>query len=292
MLAALFFAGLPFEAWIFKISGHLDFNLQVTWFAVLLLGVLVAVDSERPHTGLGLGALTAIAALFNPVFFACAAVGVAFAVRRKSFRAAAEFVAQFAIACAVIAGPYVAAQSHRLGGFVPVKSNAGFELFLGNTPEARGVFNDESFQAHHPSQNFDEFMSYGEIGEHAYVQDARRRFVDGFRPLTFFKYTVRRTVHFLFAYDGKPWDHSRVEFAAKTTMWALPMFSVLALIGFRRGRLEPAEILVLVYTLAFAFPYLLTGVMERHRIPMVTTAAVVLALVTRESVNRCRALGS
>ncbi len=284
VLAALFFACLPFEAWIFKISGHLDFNLQVMWFAVLLLGVLVAVDSERPSAGLGLGALAGMAALFNPGFFACAAVGVVFAVRRRSLRAAAAFVAQFAIACAVIAGPYVAAQSVRLGGFVPVKSNAGFELFLGNTPEARGLLKDEAFRAHHPSQNVDEFMTYGEIGERAYVQDARRRFADGFRPLTFIKYTSRRTVHFLFGYHDKPWIHSRVQSAVKTTLWALPMVSVLTLMVFRRGRPQPAEVLVLVYTLTFALPYLLTGVMERHRIPMVTTAAVVLALVTKEGV--------
>ncbi|TFG39981.1 MAG: hypothetical protein E4H44_01035 [Candidatus Aminicenantes bacterium] len=282
LLAALFFACLPFEAWIFKISGHLDFNLQVMWFAVLLLGVLVAADSENPHAGLGLGSLAAVAALFNPVFFACAAVGAAFAIRGKSLRDAARFVAQFAAACAVIAGPYVVVQSIRLGGFVPVKSNAGFELFLGNTPEARGLFKDEAFRAHHPSQNVDEFKTYAEFGEFAYVEEARRRFEDSFRPLTFFKYTVRRTFYFLFGYDAKPWDHSSSASAVKAALWTVPMMSVLALLAIRRGRLQSAEILVLLYTLAFAFPYLLTGVMERHRIPVVTTVAVALALVTQE----------
>ena len=281
-LAALFFACLPFEAWIFKISGHLDFNLQVMWFAVLLLGVLVAADSERPHAGLGLGALSAIAALFNPVFLACAAIGVVFATRGKSLREAARFVAKFAAACAVIVGPYVVVQSIRLGGFVPVKSNAGFELYLGNTPQARGLFKDNAFRAHHPSQNADEFMTYDEIGEFSYVQDARRRFENRFRPLTFFKYTARRTYHFLFGYDAKPWDDSLVLSVVKTVLWTLPMMSVLALLVIRRGRLQAAEVLLLVYTLIFALPYLLTGVMERHRIPMVTTVAVAFALVTQK----------
>ena len=104
-LAAFIFACLPFEAWIFKIRGHLDFNLQVTWFAVLLLGVLVAAGPERPRAGLGLGVLSGAAVLFNPGFLACAAVGVVFAVRGRPLREASFFVARFATAFAVVVGP-------------------------------------------------------------------------------------------------------------------------------------------------------------------------------------------
>jgi uncharacterized membrane protein YqjE len=39
-------------------------------------------------------------------------------------------------------------------------------------------------------------------------------------------------------------------------------------------------VLLLLFTLAYATPYLVTGVMERYRLPMVTTVAVLLALVT------------
>ncbi len=37
---------------------------------------------------------------------------------------------------------------------------------------------------------------------------------------------------------------------------------------------------MLLFTLAYAVPYLLTGVMERYRIPIAPAVAVVLALLT------------
>jgi peptidoglycan/LPS O-acetylase OafA/YrhL len=48
----------------------------------------------------------------------------------------------------------------------------------------------------------------------------------------------------------------------------------------RRGRREAAEGAVLLFTLAYAVPYLLTGVMERYRIPMASAVALALALLT------------
>ena len=174
-LAALFFACLPYEAWIFQIAGHLDLNLQVLWFAVLLLAVLRSMDLDRPLAGLALGTTSAVAALFNPSLLLCTGVGFVLAMRGRSRREIARFSLLLAVAHILILGPYVVFQGARLGGFVPVKSNAGFELYLGNTREARGV---------------------------------------------------------------------------------------------------------LLFTLAYAIPYLLTGVMERYRIPMTSAVALALALLT------------
>jgi hypothetical protein len=132
-LAALFFACLPYEAWIFQIAGHLDFNLQVLWFAVLLLAVLRAMDPRRPLSGLDLGAVSAIAAFFNPGLLLCTAVGFVLAMRGRSRREITRFGLVLAFAHILILGPYVLYQGVRMGGFVPIKSNAGFEIYLGNT---------------------------------------------------------------------------------------------------------------------------------------------------------------
>jgi hypothetical protein len=284
-LAALFFACLPFESWVYKISGHLDFNLQVFWFAVLLLQVLRAADSASPRAGVWLGIVTAMAALFNPILIACAAVGVVHAVRRRPRRESIFFVVAFTIACGVVLGPYIVFQSLRLGGFVPVKSNAGFELYLGNTPESRGVLDMVTFETFHPSQNTDEFLTYAEVGELAYVRAARRRFFRDVDLRTFLGYTLRRTYHFFVGYQTKPWDRSPLGVAVKIAMWAVPLVSVVILLAIRRGRLESGEGLVLAYTVMYAAPYLITGVMERYRIPMATTVALVLALLTRDLIG-------
>jgi len=63
-------------------------------------------------------------------------------------------------------------------------------------------------------------------------------------------------------------------------MWAVPALSLIALVVARRGRLVAAEGAVLLFTLAYAVPYLLTGVMERYRIPMTSAVALALALLT------------
>jgi hypothetical protein len=287
-LAALFFACLPFEAWIFQIAGHLDFNLQVLWFAVLLLAILRAMESDGIGSGLELGAVSAVAALFNPGLVLGTTVGFLFAVRGKSWREVARFTLLLSLAHVVILGPYVAFQSIRLGGFVPVKSNAGFELFIGNTPEARGVLEDLAFQAHHPSQNATEFVTYGAIGEMEYLRDAERRFRENFQILDFLRVTVRRTFYFFLAYKVKPWDSSAVVSAVKAAMWAVPVLSLVALLAVRRKRLAAAEGAMLLFTLAYVAPYLVTGVMERYRIPIVPTVAVVLALLTWTAIESWR----
>ena len=291
-LAALFFACLPYEAWIFQIAGHLDFNLQVLWFAVLLLAVLRAMDPDRPLSGLDLGAVSAVAALFNPGLLLCTAVGCLLAMRGRSRREITRFTLVLTLAHILILGPYVVFQGVRMGGFVPVKSNAGFELYLGNTREARGVLQNIAFQAHHPSQNATEFVYYREIGELAYVSDAEHRFRENFRVLDFLRHTVRRSFYFFFAYEVKPWDSSPWVSALKAAMWAVPALSLIALVVVRRGRLAATEGAVLLFTLAYAMPYLLTGVMERYRIPMASAVALALALLTWTLIGSWRRRGT
>jgi hypothetical protein len=278
-LAALFFACLPFEAWIFQIAGHLDFNLQVLWFAVLLLAILRAMDSERPISGLELGAVSAVAALFNPGLLLGTGVGFLFVIRGRSWREIGRLTLFLTLAHLVVLGPYVVFQSLRLGGFVPVKSNASFELYLGNTPEANGVLQDVAFQAHHPSQNATEFVTYGGIGEIEYLGDAQRRFREEFQLSDFLRITVRRTFYFFLAYQVKPWDSSPFVSAIKAAMWAAPVLSLVALVAVRGRRLSAEEGAMLLFTLAYVVPYLVTGIMERYRIPIVPTVAVVLALL-------------
>ena len=82
-----------------------------------------------------------------------------------------------------------------------------------------------------------------------------------------------------FGFEASNIAHAWVS-AIKAAIWAVPALSLIALALARRGRLEAAESAVLLFTLAYAVPYLLTGVMERYHIPMVPAVAVVLALLT------------
>jgi hypothetical protein len=280
LLAALFFALLPFEAWIFHVSGQLDFNLQIAWFAALLLAVLRAMERRCPQRETELGFVSAAAVLFYPGFVLCTALSLMFVARGRTTREVIRLVAIVTFVHVAVVGPYVGWQSMRLGGFVPVKSNGIFELALGNTFVAEGVLNDDVFSVSHPSQNVVEFQRYQELGELTYVRSAFDAFVDELRWTDFLHATLRRFNAFFVAYEIKAWDQSQRVVAAKSMLWKLPVLALLSLVLMRRGRLARLEVLLLLFTLAYATPYLVTGVMERYRLPMVTTVAVLLALVT------------
>ena len=288
LMAALGFAVLPFEAWIFHVNGHLDFNVQVAWFALLLLAVLRAHDAARSRRFVELGLVSSVAALFNPGFILCTAVALPFLVHRLPAREIARLVAIVLVVHAVVVGPYVGWQSRRLGGFVPVKSNGAFELALGDTAGSDGVLGDAVFAAAHPSQNAAEFRRYRELGETAYVRRALATFTRDVQTAEFLGATARRAYQFFLAYELKPWDRSKLAVAVKSALWKLPALSLLLLLVLRRGRLARLEVLMLVFTLAYAVPYLLTGVMERYRLPMVTTVAVLLALAAVEIGRRAQ----
>jgi hypothetical protein len=287
LLAAAAFALLPYEAWTFHTSSQLDFNLQVLWFAVLLLQVLRVVAEPR-RSGAGFAVTAAAAALFNPGFLLCTAVGALLALPDRSPRSRLGLLLRLAVAHLLVLGPYVAWQSARLGVLVPVKSNAPVELLIGTTDTASGLLRHEVFLAHHPSQNDAEYRRYRDLGEGAYVADARSRFLQSFSLGDFAADSVRRGYEFFLHYELKPWDHSPRTIAVKRAFWGLFFLAPVALVAVRRGRPRRLETAALLLALAYAAPFLATGIMERYRIPLTPVVAVALALLAAEGHRRLR----
>jgi hypothetical protein len=291
LLSAALFALLPYEAWTFHTNSQLDFNLLVLWFALLLLAVLLTIDDPR-RSGLLLGVVSSFAALLNPSFLLCAGVGFLLALPGRSARQRLHLGLSLVVVHLVLLGPYVAWQSFRIGTFVPVKSNAPVELFVGNTDTASGLLRHQVFLTHHPSQNDDEFVRYSEIGEGAYVREARHRFLESFDLGEFVEDTVLRTHMFFLGYEVKTWDHSPFKTAAKRGLWLVFFLSLVGLVGIRRGRPQRLETAALLFTFAYAFPYLLTGIMERYRIPITPMVAVALAILVAEAWRRFGGTGT
>jgi hypothetical protein len=287
LLAAAAFALLPYEAWTFHTSSQLDFNLEVLCFAVLLLQVLRVVAEPR-RSGSALAVTAAVAALFNPGFLLCTAVGALLALPDRSPRNRLRLLLRLAVAHLLVLGPYVAWQSARLGALVPVKSNAPVELLIGNTDTASGLLRHEVFLAHHPSQNETEYRRYRDLGEAAYVADARSRFLQSFDLGDFAADSVRRCYEFFLHYELKPWDDSPGKVAMKQAFWGLFFLAPVALVVVRRGRPRRLETAALLLALAYAAPFLATGIMERYRIPLTPVVAVALAVLLIEGHHRLR----
>jgi len=70
--------------------------------------------------------------------------------------------------------------------------------------------------------------------------------------------------------------------AVKRAFWGLFFLTPVALVVVRRGRPRRLETAALLVALAYAAPYLVTGIMERYRIPLTPVVAVALALLVTE----------
>ena len=290
LLAALLFAVLPYEAWLFWITGHLDFNLQVLSLAVLLLAAIRALERGSSDSGVELGTVSSLAALFNPGLLLCTAAAGLVWLRKRPVRPASRFLLGLAVPHLLITGTYIGVQSARLGDLVPVKSNAGFELYLGNTPETGGLLTTEIFQLYHPSRNAQEFARYQELGEAEYVRAARAKFSETIGFQEFARNSLRRALFYFLAYNPDASDSSQAVSLLKAAMWLIPGLSLVVLVAVRRGRLAEGELVMLLFVFAYALPYMFTGVSERYRIPMATVVAVTLAILAYPWLKRLRSV--
>jgi hypothetical protein len=289
LLAAALFAILPYEAWTFHTRGQLDFNLLVLCFALLLLAMLRTIVDPR-RAGITLGVVSSLTALFNPGFLLCTGVGFLLALPDRDAHQRLRLALTLLVTHLVLIGPYVAWQSGRIGTFVPVKSNAPVELFLGNTELARGVLHDEVFLTYHPSQNAAEFLRYQELGERAYVSHARHRFLGTFNLGAYLTNTCRRAIAFFIGSGLGTSDDFTLRAVVKNARWWVFPLSLTGLLALRRGRPARLETATLLFTLAYSVPYLLTAVLDRYRVPMTPTVTVALAILILETWLRARAL--
>jgi hypothetical protein len=275
LIAALLFALAPYDAWIYRVAAEMDFNVQTFFFALLLFLALGYAASPTRRRLLGLAAATGCATLFYPGFVLCSVVAVALspASGRPALRTA--HTALLALVTIAIVSPYVIWQRTRLGSWVAVKSNGPFELYLGNTPEAKGVLNSRVFRLHHPSQDRSEFLHYREVGEMAYIGERFAAFRREFSWGSFAVDCGRRTLWYFLLYETKGWDVRTGTTTIKKAIWAVPgivllIFPFLGRAGRNRGTLMTYGVV-----LSFALPFLLAGVMERYRTPI---APAVIAL--------------
>ncbi|MCS7182364.1 MAG: glycosyltransferase family 39 protein [Thermoanaerobaculum sp.] len=264
-VAALAFALLPYEAWLFRVTGHLEFNLTACGWVGLMLVSLRLLRNPSTLAALRLGVATGVALYLSPNFLFASLSAALRAGWQRSWRRAAGYGAVVSLTALLAVAPYLWWQRQRLGVWVMVKSNAPFELFLGNTPEAQGVLREEVFARYHPSQNRKEYTSYAFLGEAEYLRLSWQRFLNQLSWADFLGNTARRVVHFFFVYDTKSWDRPSARLVAKKLLWALPGLLLLAAWGCGRCRRGGSLALVYLFTLGYSAPFLLTGIMDRYK---------------------------
>jgi len=276
-MAALLFAVLPYDAWIFRVTGHLDFNFVTLGFAMLLAASVLYYRRPGVPKAAILGAVAGASILLFPGFILCAlGAWLVTALSKRTSKQGLDLCVVCFVAGALVA-PYVLWQRGWLGIWVPVKSNAGFELYLGNAPEAGGILTERVLAKYHPSQSASEFRKYRDLGEVRYVRSKLREMLANFSTAKFLGNTMRRMLSFYFLYDTKSWDRPGARLWAKRVLWFVPgcLLLVGAVVGFLRK--TPAWWLVVAFSLAYSAPFLIAGVMDRYRYPLAPAICVLAA---------------
>jgi hypothetical protein len=281
LLAAFLFAVAPFDLWLFRVASAMELNVYTFFLALLLYLALRYWRSPTGATLFALAVTTALAVLAYPGFALCAFAVVVLRLLAERPTQVVAHVLLFVVVAGAVVFPYLVWQRVRLGGWVPVKSNGPFELYLGNTREARGFLSETVFESLHPSQSQAEFLRYRELGELSYVREKFGEFRQRFSLPRFFTTSSHRLIEYFFSYEVKSWDTQAGWILAKRLMWALPGTILVLFPLLRRHQFDQRVGVAYAFVVTFALPFILAGVMERYRLPISAVVAVLGAGLLR-----------
>jgi hypothetical protein len=274
--AGVLFALSPFDLALFTAASSLDLNLHAFFLLLLLYLLLGLRRAASPSRRTVFALTTALATLFNPVFLLTATGGLLWVLWGTGWRRVTTGLAWLAVAQALIVGPYVVYQRQALGMWVFVKSNAFFELRLGNRPDVAGIPDEATFRRHHPSQDPQELDRYRRLGEAEYLRRQRRSFVDRLSLGDFVRSTLRRIAFYSFGYAPRGFERSTGWVVLKRLVYSLVGAVLVLYPVLRRFRLRREEGLVYWMALSYAAPHLVAVVIKRYVLP-VTPLVLLLA---------------
>jgi hypothetical protein len=262
LVAALLWAGFPWfskwaVSWVWEISLS---TLLFTW----LFGY--ALRLSEPAFGklwLGFGALWGITFLVNPALLPLLPASLmwcGFQIHRHGRKWVKPSLLALA-ACVLVISPWLARNRMVFGQWVFLRSNFGFEFWLGNARYTT----PRGWIGQHPAGNPAELARYRTMGEPAYVREKLQDALATVRQTRweFVKRTARRAEYF--------WDGSGMAYRPAMASYWLPRsfaaFSFLtlpAMLVAHRRRLR-AWPMFFAALLLYPLPYYLTYNQVRYR---------------------------
>lgn len=197
-VAALLWAGFPwFSKW--AVSWVWEISLSTLLFTCLFWYALRQSEPACGKLWLGFGALWGIALLVNPALLPllpASLVWCGFQIHRAGGKWVKPALLALA-ACVLVISPWLVRNRMVFGQWAFLRSNFGFEFWLGNARYAT----PRGWIGQHPAGNPGELARYRAMGEPAYVrwklQDALATVRQS--PWEFVKLTARRAAYF---WDG------------------------------------------------------------------------------------------
>ncbi len=225
-------------------------------------------DWQSPLLTVFLGVLLGIAALLSPVVlpaFAIALCGELF-VSRDAWRRVGRSLPLIGFVCLCVLAPWIWRNLRVFDKFIPVRSNLGLELVIGNSELATGRTQGPAFEAHHPLGSPEALKRYEEMGEVAYMQsqmDEAKAFVLD-HPVRFAGLCAKRTYLFWLPPLDLWSAQSHLSRYKQTTLWLLTLFSwtAVAVLFVRR---HPYRWVLLALLVGPALPFMATHIEIRYR---------------------------
>ena len=158
VIAGTIWAVCPFA--LFLPALFWETSLSILLATSLVALAVAAWDRHTVAHWLGMGLVAALVFAVNPSLLPIVAGTYGWALyraRRRSLLAPALGV----LLCIALAAPWVIRNEIQLHAFIPMRSNAGYELWQGNRPGADGYFTLEL----HPTESREQFERYAPAWE-------------------------------------------------------------------------------------------------------------------------------
>ena len=258
-------------SYIFAITWIWDTAMAALFLALIFWATLAVRDAKTVLPWMGYGALWAIGVLINPSmlslfpFFA----GWALWQSHRSSSSRMKFSAAMLLVFAIGLVPWTVRNYRVFGKFIPLRSNFGLELWLGNNPNVPDTWSPWL----HPDDDKDEWAKYKRMGEMAFMAEKEHEAFAFMRthPADTLNFTFRRFVETWLAVTDSPadiWGRSPLYLKAFFALNVLlSLFSWLGAMFANRNRLPEAAPFVMVL-LIFPLVFYMTHSSLRYRFPM------------------------
>ncbi len=280
--AAVFWAVFPWFSkwalsWVWEISLSALLLACVLWYALRL------AQPARLKAWAGFGALWGSALLVNPALvtlFPLSLLWCAVELRRRNLSWLKPALLAIAMSLLVIS-PWVARNRIVFGQWVFLRSNFGYEFWLGNGPKT----SPRGWGGPHPSRNVVELEAYKRMGEVPYVRAKTQEaiaWVEQNKAL-FARNTADRVLYF---WDGSAIGYRR-KVAAYWQPWSFLVFSVLLLPSMlvaHRKQLFGWPLFFAV-VIAYPLPYYLTYSQLRYRHALEPLMVLLLCYAVNETLT-------
>lgn len=243
-------------------------SLSACAFPAIILFALRCSRTPTVSSWILLGSSSAIVALINPALLPSLLAIMAWAAwQTRCVARTTPFIGFLALL--LLFSPWPIRNALRFHTFLPLRSTAGYELWMGNRPGATGYLDESLF----PMYNHDELASYIAKGEIAYTSDKSAQAWQYIRahPAVFLNLTLRRFFRF-WSGTGNLTSPRITEFHALLT--SLLGFAGLVLLYSNRSK--ALAILMALPLILFPLPYYITHAELRYRLnldPLLTLLA-------------------